>query len=332
MAKYKVMMTDTCFPDTSIEKETLAQYDAELVLAPSTDAKDLIETGKDCDGIIFDFADMTEDVLSSLPKCKVCSRVGIGVNNIDIPAASRNGIMVANVPDYCFDEVADHTVALYLALNRRINQYDRMTRSGSWDVTAAGKIYRMVGKKFCLYGLGNIAQRTARRLAPFGFKLYAYDPWIKDDVFEELGVTRVETKEELFEIADALSMHMPLVPETEGVVNMDLLSRMKPTALFVNTARGGVVNEPDLIEALKKGMIAGAGLDVVSEEPLPEDSELNKMENVIITPHVAFYTVEAEEELRKRSALEVMYALTEGEPHSFLNRRDFNKGDIASGE
>ena len=171
MPKYKVLYTDTCFPDTSIESAELAAIDAELIVAPATDQDSLIAAGKDCDGVIFDFAPMTDRVLSNLPKCKVASRVGIGLNNIDIPAASRNGIMVANVPDYCFEEVANHAVALYLACNRRLTQYDhRIKDQGNWDVTGVGPIYRMTGQNFCLYGLGNIARRVVKRVKPAKLK------------------------------------------------------------------------------------------------------------------------------------------------------------------
>lgn len=323
MAKYKVLYTDTCFPDLDIEKKELAKIDAELVLAPATDEDSLISAGGDCDGVIFDFAPMTEKVLSNLPKCKVASRVGIGLNNIDIPAASRNGIMVSNVPDYCFDEVANHAVALYLACNRRIAQYSTMTKAHNWDVTSVGPIYRMSGQNFCLYGLGHIAKRVVERVRPYGFNLYAFDAYAPDEVFQKMGVTRVNSLEELAELADAFSVHVPLTKETEGTIDLNILKRMRRDAIFINIARGPIVKEEDLITALKEKMIMGAGLDVVSVEPLPEDSELLKMDNVIITPHSAFYTVEAEEELRKRCTQEVIYTLTEGRPHVFVNKADF---------
>ena len=325
MAKYKVMYTDTCFPDMSIEQEELAGIDAELVLAPATDEDSLIAAGQDCDGVIFDFAHLTERVLSNLPKCKVVSRVGIGLNNVDIPAASRNKIMVANVPDYCFDEVANHAVALYLACSRRIVQYSDMTRVHRWDVTAVGPIYRTRGQNFCLYGFGNIAQRVADRVKPYGFHLYAYDTYASDAVFERFGATRVSSLVELAELADAFSVHVPLTKETEGTINLDILRRMRRDAVFINIARGPIVCEEDLITALREKMIMAAGLDVVSEEPLPANSELLRMENVIVTPHAAFYTVEAEDELRKRCTQEVVYALTEGRPHVFVNQADFER-------
>ena len=328
MAKYKVLYTDTCFPDTSIEAAELSKINAELILAPGTDEESIIEAGKDCDGVIFDFASMNEHVLSNLPKCKIASRVGIGLNNIDIPAASKNGIMVANVPDYCFEEVANHAVALYLACNRRITQYNSMTKNHNWDVTGLGPIYRMEGQKFCLYGLGNIARRVVKRIRPYGFDIYAYDAYASDAIFEQMGVKRVNSLGELAELADAFSVHVPLNRETEGTINLDIFKRMKKDAIFVNIARGPIVNEKDLIIALQEGMIMAAGLDVVSEEPLPENSPLLNMDNVIITPHVAFYTVEAENELRRRSTEEVIYALTEGKPHVFVNESDFAEKGI----
>ena len=326
MAKYKVYYTDTCFPDTKVEEEELKKYDAELVLGTAIDEDTIIRDAKDCDGIIFDFATMSDRIMSELPKCKVMSRVGIGVNNIDIPAASRHKIMVANVPDYCFEEVANHAVALFMACSRRLMQYYDMTRAHKWDVTSVGPTYRLNGQNFCLYGFGHIAKLVAERVKPYGFNIYAYDAYAKDSAFEEYGVTRVNSLEELAELADVFSVHVPLTKETEGTVTLDIFKRMRRDAIFVNIARGPIVNEPDLITALKEKMIMGAGLDVVSEEPLPEDSELLKLENVIVTPHAAFYTLEAEDELRRRSALEVAYTLTEGKPHSFINAGDFTKG------
>lgn len=321
--KYKVMITDTCFPDTTIEQSELSKIDAELVVAESPDEETIISTGKDCDGIIFDFAEITDRVLSNLPKCKVAARYGIGLNTIDIDAASRNGIMVANVPDYCLDEVSDHTIALYLACNRRIVEYNNQTKNHKWNVTGMGPIYKMEGRNFCLYGFGNIAQKVAAKAKAFSFNVFAYDPYIDERVFKRLGVTRMESLGELVRIADALSIHAPLTKETERSVNIDVFKQMKNNCILVNTSRGPVIDEEDLIKALKEKMILGAGVDVLTEEPPEENSELLKLDNVVITPHVAFYSVEAEDELRRRVAREVAYGITEGSPHSFVNKEAF---------
>ena len=321
--KYKVMITDTCFPDTDIERNELEKIDAELIVSEGTDEKTLIETGKDCDGIIFDYAQITDEILSNLPKCKVAARYGIGVNTIDIDAASRNGIMVANVPDYCLDEVSDHAIALSLACSRRITQYNDRTKNKEWDVTSIGPVYRMEGKNFCLYGLGNIAQKVAAKAKVFNFNIFAYDPYVGDEIFKKASVKRVESLEELASIADVLSIHAPLTAETKFSINADIFKLMKKNSILINTSRGPVVNEKDLIEALKQKMIMGAGLDVLMEEPPKENSELLELDNVIVTPHVAFYSAEAEEELRRRVAREVIYGITEGAPHSFINKEAF---------
>lgn len=323
MAKYKVMMTDTCFTDISIERELLERQDAELVLAPSIDEDVLIECGKDADGVIFDYAELNEHVLNGWKKCKVVSRVGIGVNTVDIPAAGRCGIMVANVPDYCLDEVADHAMALFLAVARRIVQYNTNVHGGSWEVYGPGPMKRLQARRMCLVGFGHIAQNVAKRAQAFGLDVYAFDPYVSEQVFADKGVTRVETMEKLAEKADVLSIHVPLTEETEHSISKNVFSRMPEGAILINTARGPIVDEKALTKALQEGKLMGAGLDTVEEEPLPMDSPLREMGNVIITPHVAFLSEEAEIELRERSAQEVMNALLEGAPHSFINRDAF---------
>ena len=321
MSKFKVMLTDTCFPDISIEKDLLKTIDAELVMPGDTDAESLIETGKDCDAVIVDFAQLTEHVINNLKECKIITRVGIGLNVIDIEAASRNRIMVANIPDYCLDEVADHAMTLALACSRRVLQYHNNLLKGDNTVYGIGEIFRLANRKFCLFGLGNIALKVAHRAKAFGFKVYAYDPYVGDDVFRKNNIIKMEKLDELFENADILSIHAPLTRDTEGIVNKDLFKRMKRDAIIINTSRGAIINEEDLIDALKKKNISCAGLDVTKEEPISPDSELLKIENVILTPHVGFYSRESEEELRIKVCEETINGLINGKPKNFVNEK-----------
>ena len=320
---YKVMITDTCFPDIHIEESVLSEIDAEIIVAPATDEGTLIETGRDCDAIIFDYAQITKNVLDNLSKCKVAVRYGIGVNTIDMEAASENKIMVANIPDYCWEEVSDHTITLALACARRVIQYNDYTRNREWDVTGIGPVHKLEDKYFCLYGFGHIAQRVVEKAKNFGFKFAAYDPYAEDEIFEKFGVERVESLKVLAEKADVFSIHAPLTQKTENSVNKEILDALKPTAIVINTSRGPLIKEEDLIEAIKNKKIMGAGLDVLVDEPPKEGSNILELDNVIVTPHVAFYSVESENELRKRVAEEVMNALIKGSPKSFLNREAF---------
>ena len=309
MAKYKVMYTDTCFPDMSIEQEELAGIDAELVLAPATDEDSLIAAGQDCDGVIFDFAHLTERVLSNLPKCKVVSRVGIGLNNVDIPAASRNKIMVANVPDYCFDEVAEHAMALILSTLRNIPGYnEKVRKEKKWDFADAPKLYRINGMTMGLIGCGRIPRKAAVMAKGFGMKLVGYDPYLPKEVAEEFGIEMMPM-ERLAEVSDVILSHVPLMPSTEKMVGKNLFDHVKKQPIFVNTSRGGTVDHDALCDALESGAVRAAALDVVDEEPANFASRIFKYDNVIFTPHAAFYSETALEEVRRRSAENVTHFL-----------------------
>lgn len=325
MAKYKIMYTDTELPDISIEAEVLSKIGAEVVMPKSIKEADLLECGKDCDGIMVDYAPITKSLIDQLDKCKIISRQGIGYNNVDVEAASAKGIMVANCPDYCQDEVADHTLALVLTCARKTAAFDSAVRKGSWDVKGLGPIYRLRDQVFALYGFGSIAKKVAVRAAAFGYQVAAFDPYIPDSVFAEAGVKKVDSLEELASIADVFSIHAPMTSSTEGTVNMSVIRKMKPACILVNTSRGPLVNEADLAEALEKKMISMAGLDVLVDEPPAPDSMLLSLENVILTPHVSFYTEESEVELRTRIAEEVVNTLINGHPQlkSFVNRKAF---------
>jgi D-3-phosphoglycerate dehydrogenase len=325
MAKYKVMYTDTELPDISIEAEVLSKIGAEVVMPRSMKGADLVECGKGCDGIMVDYAPMPKSVIDQFDKCKVISRQGIGYNNVDVEAASAKGIMVANCPDYCQDEVADHTFALLLTCARRTAAFDAAVRKGIWGVKVLGPMYRLRGQVFALYGFGSIAKKVAVRAAAFGFHVAAFDPYMPDSVFSEAGVKKVDSLEELASIADVFSIHAPVTIHTQGTVNMSILRKMKPTCILINTSRGPLINEEDLAEALEKRMIAMAGLDVLVDEPPAPDNKLLGLENVILTPHVSFYTEESEVELRTRIAEEVVNTLIDGHPQlkSFVNRKDF---------
>jgi len=324
MGKFRVLMTDSIFPDTTIEEEELRKIDAELLLAPHADPETLKREGRACDAALNVYAQLGGDILGCWERCKVIVRMGIGYNTIDLPTANARRIMVANVPDYCLDEVADHTVALFLACVRKIPRLSAGVREGRWSVDLAKPIPRLQGKTYGLFGFGNIARRVAKRVQAFGLEVLAFDPFLPDEVFAGGQAKRAATLEELFQTADFLSVHAPLLEETRGAVNAARLRLMKPSAILVNTSRGPLINEADLLAALREGRIAGAGLDVLTDEPPAFPLALAGLENVVLTPHTAWYSDDAMPELRRKASAEIVRALTEGRPKFWVNQRAFS--------
>jgi D-3-phosphoglycerate dehydrogenase len=233
-------------------------------------------------------------------------------------AASASRILVTNVPDYCIDEVSDHALALLLALARRIVGADRAVKAGAWDVVPHAAIRRLRGQTLGLLGFGKIAKALASKVQPLGMKVLVYDPYIEPELVARHGAQAV-TLDKLLAEADAVSIHVPLSPETRDLIGQQELNRMRPTAFLINTSRGGIVNEQALADALMTGRIGGAALDVLSAEPPPPDHPLRQAPNVILTPHLAFYSRESVIELQTKAAEEVARALKGEPPRSPVN-------------
>ena len=321
---FKVMMTDTEFPDTLLEENILNKADAVLVRPKDTSAASLINTGQNCDAIMCDYANISAEVIAGLEKCKIIVVAGMGVDNIDLEAAAQKGIKVANIPNYCLGEVADHAMALFLACAKKVVHYDKDVKAGIWNSQAHTPIYRLAGMKFCCFGLGKISRKVAKRAQSFDMDVYSYDPYLPDSVFEELGVKRVHSLEELASIADVFSIHVPASAQTRGVIHRGLFQLMKPNCIVINVARGALIHTGDLADALKNNQIMAAGIDVQENEPpLPDYNPLSALENVVLTPHVAYMSVDAEQELRTTMAEEVVRTLTEGTPLSWVNKKFF---------
>lgn len=265
--------------------------------------EELIAACRDADGILAEYAPVSQRVLEQLQHCKIVSNTSTGYDNIDAAAAKELGIAVANVPNYCTGEVADHTLALILAGVRSIVGYHESVRAGIWDQDAVPPMHRLTGKTLGLVGFGHIARAVAKRAQAFGLQVITYSS-VPDEVLEGQGVRRV-CLDELLGISDIISSHIPFTEKTADFFNRSTFAKMKKKPLFVNTSRGRVVNETDLIEALERGLISGAALDVLRNEPPDFSSPLFAMKNVIVTPHSAFYSVEALEECRVRSARNV---------------------------
>jgi D-3-phosphoglycerate dehydrogenase / 2-oxoglutarate reductase len=320
MAKFKVVMTDDRHKTYEEEKAVLESIGAEVIIADLNTPKEVMEACKDADGIMCNLAPMPAEVIESLEKCKVISRYGVGYDNVDVAACTKKGIYLANVPDYCAEEVSDQALALLMACTRKVARRDAKVRAGQWNIGKADPIYRIAGKTMTFLGFGMIARTLFRKIQGFNFsRVLVYDPFLDAETIKSLGAEKVEW-EEAFREADFISCHMPLNDKTRGIVNAEAFSMMKPTAIFVNTSRGPVVDEKALIEALQKGKINSAGLDVHTKEPMDLDNPLLKIENCVLTDHVGWYSEEAMSELKRKTAENVRDVLMGGKPKYMINR------------
>jgi len=299
----KVVITDCDLGPCDIEKKVLAGI-AEVYTYQFKTEEEVIKAAKDADGIIVQYAPISRRVIESLEKCKVISRYGIGVDNIDVKAAIENGIIVVNVKDYCTDEVADHTIALLLACARKIVLLNSLVKNGIWDVRQAAPIYNLKGKTLGLIGFGSIAKQVSLKAQAFGFNILAYDPYISLKIMKKYKVKKVDF-ENLLRESDIISLHLPLTDETRYMIGEKELKMMKRTAFLINTSRGALIDEIALYRALKENWIEGAGIDVVENEPLTPESDLLNLTNIIITPHAAFFSNSSLIELQRRAAVKV---------------------------
>ncbi|MFC0557435.1 C-terminal binding protein [Halalkalibacter alkalisediminis] len=319
MSKFKVVVTDYEYSTLAPEQDVLSEVDGVEFIAVQCQTEDeVIKAAKDADALINQYAPITRKVIENLPKLKIVSRYGVGVNTIDIDAATENDVIVGNVTDYCMDEVSDHAFALLMACARKVVLLNREVKSGRWDFKVSVPIYRLRGSVLGLIGLGRIPQLLAAKAQAFGMKVVAFDPFVPKHVAEGLQVELLELNE-LCAQADFVSVHAPLIESTKGMIGEEQFKAMKKEAFIINTARGPVIDEQALIAALEQGEIAGAGLDVVEEEPIQEDNPLLKMDNVIINPHVAWYSEEAQLELKRKTAQNVADVLNGFYPSYLFN-------------
>jgi D-3-phosphoglycerate dehydrogenase / 2-oxoglutarate reductase len=309
MAGPVIAVTDSVFPSLDPAKAALARLNPTYRMSKSVNADDIVAVAKDADAVLVTYAKLTRDVLMQLTRCKAIGRFGLGVDNIDLVTAKEKGIAVNYVPDYCIREVSDHAMALLLALIRKIPLSNKLVQSGRWEMPAVVPIRRVEGTVLGLIGFGHIPRLVAPKAQAFGIKVIAHDPYAKPEVFKAAGVEGVDF-DTLLKTSDYVSVHAPLLPATRGLMNAAAFAKMKKGAYVVNTARGPLIDEPALIAALDAGQVGGAGLDVVAAEPLAKDSPLLGRDNVIISPHTAFYSIEALEELQSKCASDVARVLS----------------------
>jgi D-3-phosphoglycerate dehydrogenase len=314
---YKVAVADSVFPNLDPAREVLSKIGAELHLAPEPTPEAILKIAGGANALLVTYATITADMIRQMKHCRIISRFGIGVDNVDIPAATEAGIVVTKVPDYCIDEVSDHTMALLLTAVRKIPLANEQVHSGMWKMPNVVPIHRLRGSVLGLVGFGRIPQLVAPKARAFGLRVVAYDPFVPAEVFKNAGVEQVDFPQ-LLKVSDYVSIHSPLVPETKGLFGADAFKQMKKTAYLVNTARGPIVDEAALAQALDAGEIAGAALDVMTQEP-PVNSPVVGNKKVIITPHTSFYSEESLVELQTKAAQEVVAVLSGQAPRNPVN-------------
>jgi D-3-phosphoglycerate dehydrogenase / 2-oxoglutarate reductase len=314
MSKCIVVIADDRYAAYEEERAVLAAVDAEVRVFSSSSPAEARTAFADADAILVNLFPMTADIIGGLSKCRVISRYGVGYDNVAVDAATRKGIWVTFVPDYCFEEVADHALALLLGCIRKIGYKDRMIRQGRWNLHRDQPCHRVEGKTLGILGYGNAAHTLLRKVSGLGFgRVLMCDPYVRTSTVKAAGALPVDLPVLLAE-SDYISVHVPLTPETRHMIGRKELALVKPGAILVNTARGPVLDELAVAEALRDGRLAGAGLDVFEEEPLPAGSPLRQLDNVIFTDHAGWYSEESVVELKTKAAQNAAAVLAGGAP------------------
>lgn len=313
---WRVVITDCDHGSIQEEKEEFARIGADLVLAQVREEEELIRACKEADGLLNQYAVLTRRVFEHLPKCKVVARYGVGVDSVDLNAATDLGIIVANVPDYCIDEVSDHAIALILSLMRKTAFFNAKVKSGQWDFHSGIPIHRIRGKTLGLIGSGKIGLEVAKKLSSFGVRVIAFDPYLQTN---PQGI-ELKNFDAVLKGSDFISIHCPLNDATRHLIGEKEFKKMEKKPLLINTSRGPIIDEKALIQALEEGLITGAGLDVLEKEPPDSVNPMLAMENVILSPHVGFYSEESISELKRRTAKNVSDVLIGRWPGSVVNQ------------
>ena len=315
----KVVISDYVWPNIDIESKFFKSKNIELVV--SKNRNDLKKQIIDADGLLFCFESIDESILRSSKKLKIAQRYGIGVDNIDLNVATELGIVVANIPDYCIDEVSDHAISMILSLNRLLQRDSDLVKKGKWnEIKKDKRVYRLSESTLGLLGFGRIGKRISEKAMSFGMNVIAYDPFLKQS--DVSGVKLLDLNNVLAE-SDFISLHLPLNDQTNHIIDDKQLELMKQNSILINVSRGGLINENALIKYLSSGKLRGAGLDVI-EGSIEKSNKLFSFDNVIITPHTAFFSQESSEELQLRSSQQLYEVLNGFKPKFFINPEVLN--------
>ncbi|MDT0166007.1 C-terminal binding protein [Actinotalea sp. AC32] len=313
----RIVITECDHDSFEDEHGVVDPVGAELVLTQSRTPEELVANAADADGVLVQYASITAEVMDALPRLRAIGRYGVGVDSVDVAAATERGIAVCNVPDYGTEAVSDHAIAMALATARGIPRLDRGVRAGSFDLVAVRPLFQTRGRVFGVVGMGLIGTATARKAAGLGYEVIGYDV-LAEPGTEFHGFPAV-TLTELLERSQVVSLHTPLTDATRGMVGAEQIALMRADAILVNTSRGGVVDTPALVDALREGRIRGAAIDVHEQEPLPPDHPLTSFDSVVLTPHLAWYTEESYGELKRRTVENVVDVCSDRVPRDVVN-------------
>lgn len=322
MAKFKVYVTDYEYVTLKYEEKEIANLNAEFIPLQCKTEDDVIRLASDADALLVQYAPITRKVFENLKNLKIVSRYGVGVDCVDIKAATDNDVTVVNVPDYGIAEVSDHAITLLLNVIRKTTLLANDIKQHGWDFKIAVPIQRLNQMTLGVVGFGRIGKEFIKKAKAFGFKILVSDPFVEASEIEKFGVEKVEF-EDLLSLSDAISIHAPLYKKTEHLFNIDVFNKMKKGSFIINTARGGLIDQVALMEAIDNGTIAGAGLDVCEAEPIEMDNKFKNMDNVVLTPHIAWYSEEAKVDLQRNTAKEVVRVLSGNAPLNPVNNKEF---------
>jgi D-3-phosphoglycerate dehydrogenase len=314
----RIVIVDCDHEGTEIERGVAEAAGHDLVVASARTEDEVIAAATSAAAIVVQYAPITRRVLESLPELKAIGRYGVGYDTVDVEAATEHGVALCTVPDYGTEDVSDHALALALSLARGVVRLDAALRRGEHDLAPAKPLHRFSGRVFGVLGLGAIGAATARKAAGLGFSVIGHDPALQPGTTTPAGVP-TRTFDELIAEADILSLHVPLNAHTHHLIDTAVLAAMKPTAFLINTCRGAVVDTAAVVQALQRGTIAGAGLDVFEQEPLPADHPLLALPNAVLTPHAAWYSEESYAELKRRVVENVVAVIDGRPPRSIIN-------------
>jgi len=317
-SKFKILITDPYHHNFHIEKEILAEINAEIIIGHCKTEEDVIKICSSMDGLLVSYVSIGKKVIENLHKCKVIVKYAVGLDNIDLEAATQKKIYVANVPRYCVEEVSTHTLALLLNLIRKISKYDQSVKKGFWDPLVGDPIFRLENRVLGIIGFGNIGKTVAEKFRPFKLSIIVYDPLVNGKIVSKYGAKKVKL-ETLFRQSDYISLHCPLNKSTKYLIDFKEIEIMKKGVFIINTSRGEIINLKALYKAIKDGKIAGAALDVLEKDP-PSLTDIMNTDKIIYTPHVAWNSVEAEMELRKSAVQEVKRVLKGEKPLNLVNK------------
>jgi D-3-phosphoglycerate dehydrogenase / 2-oxoglutarate reductase len=322
MGQFKVVITDFGSPENDLESAELqaSGLNIDLIRLNAKTPQELLPHVLDADALIVQWTKIPRDLIQSLGQCKVISRYGIGVDMIDLAAAGEHGIMVCNTPDYCIDEVSTHTLSFILMLNRQIMAQHGHVVAGKWGPPNPVPPKRLSTQTLGVVGMGNIGRAVIQKANAFGLKILVFDPYLSDEQAFAGGAEKVEL-DDLLRRSDYISLHCPLTEETHHLISTEQFKLMKPTAYLINMARGPIVDQVALVQALTDKTIAGAALDVFEQEPVPPDEAILKLDNIIFTPHLSSWSAESFVQLRREVVQNVIIALQGEKPRSIVNRK-----------